>query len=164
MYRVASRIQGCLRPVEVGLGRRKGLGTLVVDLAGDVAGLTQILGPADVARGEIHPRLGCLDASLRLLEGGLIGALVDGEERISRLDDGTVDEMDLVDIARDPSPDVHAVYRFEAADEIVIFDDVLHHRLGDGNRGWRCILGDRRRREPQGQQGGDEGIAAMQTI
>ena len=50
------------------------------------------------------------------------------------LDQGAVLEVDLVEIAGDAGADLDLVDRLEAADEIVLLDDVLHDRLGDGDR------------------------------
>ena len=69
--------------------------------------------------------LGRGERGLRLVERRLVGPLVDGEEQVAGLDDGAVDEMDLVDIARDAGADVDLVDGVEAADEVVILDDSL---------------------------------------
>ena len=114
-----------LGAVEVGPGGQVVLPALVEELLGDVAGPAELLGALEVVFRELEPRLRGGDGGLVLIEGCLVGALVDGEERVARLHDAAVRELDLVEVARDPRPDVDLVDRLEAADEVVRFDDVF---------------------------------------
>ena len=52
-----------------------------------------------------------------------------------------VPEMHLVEIAADARADRNLVDRLEATDELVVLDDLAHHRLGDGDRGRLRFLG-----------------------
>ena len=72
------------------------------------------------------------DVDLRLggIVGGLVRTLVDGEEQVALVDQRTVLEADLVQIAADPRTDGDLVDGLEAPDEFIVFDDFAHHRLG----------------------------------
>ena len=94
-----------------------------VAAVGEFLGALQLqLAKIEQARRDIYPRL-CSIVS------GLIGALVDGEEQVALLHQRAVGEMDLFEIAADARPDRDLVDRLEAADELVVLDDVADDRF-----------------------------------
>ena len=129
-----------LRPVHFGLACQEGLTALVEELVGDVARAAQLLGAVEIALREFQPDLRGGDGRLRLFEHVTVGSRIDGEEEITRLDEGAVLEMNLVEIARDPGADIDLIDGLEAPDEIGPLDDVLHHGLRDGD-GRRRLAG-----------------------
>ena len=74
-------------------------------------------------KGEVGARLREIGA--RLIDGVLERPLVDGEQQVALLDDLTVGEMHLLEIAGHARADLDRVDRNEAADIFVLVDDVL---------------------------------------
>ena len=110
------------------------------------------LGAVQLHLGEFEQALGDVDLRLGGVEGGLIGALVDGEQQVALVDQCAVLEADLVEIAVDPRADGNLVDGVEAPDELVVLDDLAHHRLGRGDHRQLLILRQRGAAERNAQQ------------
>jgi hypothetical protein len=63
----------------------------------------------------------------------LVRPRVDGEQYVTLADNRTVYEMDLVDIAGDARPNLHALQRFEAAGIFIPQCDPSRDRVGNGH-------------------------------
>ena len=137
--------QGRIGSVEGGPGAERHLAALVGDLLRDVAGLAQLVCALEIALGEIERGLGRRDAGHGVIQRIPIGALVDREEEVALLDDGAVDEMNLVEITRHPRPQIDRIDSVEPADEIVALGDLLDDGLADRHRRWRRLSAGRRR-------------------
>ena len=87
-----------------------------------------------VASREFLRRIGRGEARGRVVEGVVVGPLVDGEQQVALLDDRPIGEMDPVQIARHPRAQVDRVDRLEAADEVVALGDLLDDRSRDRDR------------------------------
>ena len=88
----------------------------------------------DLQVGELDLRLVARHVGRRRFDGDLVGPLVDGEQRIARIDPLAVLEMQLVDEARDAGADLDDGDRVEAAGILVPLGDPLGDRLGNGHR------------------------------
>ena len=96
--------------------------------------------------------LGDVDLRFGGVVGRLVGALVDGEQQVALVDQRAVLEVDLVEIAGDARADGDLVDGLEASDELVVLDDLAHHRLGGGDHRQLLILRQRGAAERNAQQ------------
>src|SRR5262249_41918959 len=94
----------------------------------------QLFGTIELDLGEIDQGLGDIEAGGRLIESRLEGSLIDGEQEITRLDDGPILEMHLIEISADARAYRDLVHRLEPPDEFVILDDLAHDRFRDCDR------------------------------
>jgi hypothetical protein len=116
----------------------------------------QGLGALELHLAEFDQGLGRVDLRLRLVQRRLERPLVDGKQEVALLDQCTVLEMDLVEIAADAGAQRNLVDGFETADELIVLDDIAHHRLGyrDNGRGRRFLgLCDRGRDQADRREG-----------
>lgn len=129
-----------------------GFASLVDHALRYVAALDQGFRPPQLRLGEFGGGPCDLDLGLGLLQPGLEDPGIDGEKQVAALDQGAVDEVDLIEIAADPRPHLDLVGRLETADELVVLDDFLDDGLGHGDRGRGLVLGgDPRRNEAHRQ-------------
>ena len=114
-----------------GFGDALGLGALVEGLLGDGLVAHELRGAREIGlgKGEVGPRL--RQVGLGLVERGLERALVDREQEVALLDDLAVGEMDAVEIAGHARAHLDRVDGDEAADILVIVDDVAFDRRRD---------------------------------
>jgi hypothetical protein len=112
------------------------LRALVEGLLGDGLVADQLLAAPQIGFGvgEIGARL--RQRTFALLERIGEGACIDGEQEIALLDDLSVLEMHVLQIAGDASAHLDRIDRDEAADIFVLVDDSPPDRLGDSHL-WR---------------------------
>ena len=74
----------------------------------------------------------------------LVGARIDDEQDLARLDELAVPELDLLHVARDAGADLDLLHRLEAAGELVVLRQATHERGSDRDRrgaggpAWAC--------------------------
>jgi len=74
-----------------------------------------------------------LQGGLGLLQGCLVGAPVDHEEQIALLHRLPVHEVDLLEVARHPGPDLDVFDRIEPAGVLILLDDLTDDGFRDGD-------------------------------
>ena len=135
------------RRLELGAGHGEVRLARVELLVGDRLGLDQRGAALDLQLGQVDLRLGAGDLGLCAFDGDLERPLVDGEQRVTGLDDLAVTEVQLVDEARDAGAYFDRGQRFETTGEFVPLRDALGDRLGDTDRrgGWSALRKGHRR-------------------
>jgi hypothetical protein len=145
-------------------GDALGLRPLIEGLLGDGLVADQLLPARQIGFRECKIGLRLRQIGFGLIERGLERPLVDGEKKVTLLDELAILEMHVIEIARDARTHLDRIDGHKAADVFVLIDDGPLHRLGDGHRGWwrRCRLvlavaatgKDNRRNQPSGSESG----------
>ena len=111
------------------LGGALDLGALLEHLLGNRALLHKLLGACEVAAGKSQVGLGLRHIGARLVDGGLERPLVDAEQAFALLDDLTVGEVDMLQIAGHAGANLDGIDRDEAAHIVVLVDHRLRRRV-----------------------------------
>src|SRR5262245_7115639 len=126
-----------LRLHDAGL-RRLLVGFALVDRGlRDVLVAHQLLAALELQLGVDLGRLGLGNICARLLDGRLIGRLLDAEQEIALLDVLPLFEVALLEEARHAGDDIDLVDGGEAPDVVDRVRDLTAHDRSDGNGGWR---------------------------
>jgi hypothetical protein len=118
----------------VGLRGARSGSPLVDLLARHGLRVEQLLGAHQFALRELQLRLVRRQRRLRTRDLGLERARIDREHQVALLDEGAVDEVDLVDGAGDARPQLDVLGRFETAAELLALGDGALHRRRDADR------------------------------
>ena len=116
-----------------GLGGKELLPPFIECRHRNVAAADQFLGTLELALGEGRLGLGDLQLRTSLGERGLEGALIDGEEERTGLDDAALFEVNVLEIATDAGTDFDEIDRFEPADELIVLDNLADNGFGSGH-------------------------------
>ena len=85
---------------------------------------------------------GLVELGLCAVGRRLVGARIDDEQDLARLDELAVPELDLLHVARDAGADLDLLHRLEAAGELVVLRQATHERGSDRDRrggGWGSL-------------------------
>src|SRR5690606_25790447 len=121
----------------------RGSGLALVPLFHRDAGrLDQLLGPSQLAPGQLSPGAGPGQIGLGTGQGGAIRPLIDDEQDGAFLDFLAFQVVDALDIAIDPWPYLYRLHGFDATGKAVPETDFPHHDFGDADyRRW-WLLGE----------------------
>ena len=143
-----------------GFGDPLGLRALVEGLLGDRLVAHELRGTRQIGLGKCEVGSRLRQIGLGLVERGLERALVDREKEVALLDDLAIAEIDSIEITRHAGAHLDRIDGDEAADILVIVDDVALDRRRDRHRRRRrrrgsllafATTGDQERQQQNGE-------------
>ena len=137
-------MQRCGRCIYRGLGHGLRRIALFELLAGDCPALPQLCGAGRLAAGQRQLAAHAGQLGLCQLYAGLVGARINHKKHVTFLDQFAFLKVELIDVATDPRPQFHGLWRFDSATESA----PQGYRLGAnfshlhlGRRGCCIVLG-----------------------